>query len=274
MCAGKKRIRIKLNTLSTKYASEFVNDIISIMSLRRSGRWQVSCGSCRSVLLPSVRYFLLFSSSTFSFQQVSLWFCPRSCVYWSNAFVLITAASHFLEWLLFFSFFFRTPIVVLWFFCGSLFIFGSQGPTLTAVWERWGGDEWWRNVWHDGCLEPMPWKTWFRFTPNELAGRALNKDLDIFAKLTAKVTSNRTFAIHLQWHGATSITLVLEHKTMALHCASKLSTLRAKVLHRDFLIDPIFSNVAVNLFPARWARCLLDVRKDNKTSHAELCVWT
>lgn len=95
----KERIRIKLNTLSTEYASTFVNGIISIMLLRRSERRRLSCGSCRSVLL------WLFSSSTFSFQQVSLWFCPQSCVYWCNAFVLITAASHFLEWLLFFFLF-------------------------------------------------------------------------------------------------------------------------------------------------------------------------
>lgn len=96
----KERIWIKLNTLSTEYAPKLVNDI-SIMWLRRSE--QLSCRSCRSVLLPSIR---LFSSSTFSFQQVSLWFCPQSCVYWCNAFVLITAASHFLEWLLFFLSFF------------------------------------------------------------------------------------------------------------------------------------------------------------------------
>lgn len=40
------------------------------------------------------------------------------------------------------------------------------------------GALWWSwivvNVWHDGCLGPMLWKTWFHFTHNGLASHPLD----------------------------------------------------------------------------------------------------
>lgn len=59
----------------------------------------------------------------------------------------------------------------------SLFIFGSQSPTWTASSQGALRRSWIVvNVCHDGCSAPALWKTWFHFTPNELAGRPLDKN--------------------------------------------------------------------------------------------------